>query len=288
MRRALYERAGEAPAVARRARMPWTDGMVQRPTVSVVIPVKDDAELLDRCLAALALQTVRPHEIVVVDNASSDLTAAVAARPGIRRLPNDEPGIPATASAGYDAATGEIIARLDADSVPPADWIERIADAFAADAELEALTGPGDFPELRGAARRIVDVTYMEAYFVLMGALMGHPPIFGSNAAIRSTAWARVSGTVHRHDARVHDDLDLSFCLGRRSRVRLDRSLRVPVSSRPFTGVGSMLKRVWRGIYTVAVNVPPGRRSRARSAPRSTAPAAPARRADRPASSPPR
>lgn len=259
--------------------------MARRPSVSVVIPVKDDAELLERCLAALARQTVRPFEIVVVDNASSDLTAAVAARPGVRRLPSAEPGIPATAAAGYDAATGEVIARLDADSVPPDNWIERIADAFAADPELGALTGPGDFPELRGVRRRLVDVAYMEAYFVLMGALLGHPPLFGSNAAMRRSTWLGASELVHRHDARVHDDLDLSFRL-RGARVRLDRSLRVPVSSRPFTGVGSMLVRVWRGIYTVAVNVPRGRRSRARSAPRSTAPTAPRRRGARPPSSP--
>lgn len=253
-----------------------------RPTVSVVIPVKDDAGLLDRCLAALARQTVPPDEIVVVDNASRDLTAAVAARPGIRRLIQDEPGIPATASAGYDAATCAVITRLDADSEPPDDWIERVGDAFAEDPELAALTGPGDFPDLRGVRKRIADVVYMEAYFVLMGDVLRQPPLFGSNMAIREAAWRRVSDVVHRHDARVHDDLDLSFQL-RGSRVRLDRSLRVPVSSRPFSGVGSMLVRVWRGIYTIAVNAGPVRRRRRSAAP---ARAAPARGAGPPASSP--
>lgn len=249
-----------------------------RPTISVVIPVKDDAQLLDRCLAALARQTVPADEIVVVDNASRDLTAAVAARPGIRRITQDEPGIPATSSAGYDAATSEVIARLDADSEPPDDWIERIGDAFAADPDLAALTGPGDFPELGGFRKRVADIVYMEAYFVLMGDVVRQPPLFGSNMAMRQSAWRAVADRVHRHDARVHDDLDLSFQL-RSAKVRLDRTLRVPVSSRPFAGIGSMLVRVWRGIYTIAVNV----RGPRRDAP---ARAAQARGAGPPASSP--
>lgn len=247
-----------------------------RPAVSAVIPVKDDAPLLDRCLAALARQTVPPHEIIVVDNASRDLTAAVAARSGVRRLIQDEPGIPATAAAGYDAATAEVIARLDADSEPPDDWIERIGDAFAADPELAALTGPGDFPELHGLRRRLADLLYMEAYFVLMGDVMRQPPLFGSNFAIRQSRWHAVADLVHRHDRRVHDDLDLSFQL-RGATVRLDRTLRVPVSSRPFAGLGSMLVRVGRGIYTIAVNA---RRWDAPARP------VPARGAGPPASSP--
>lgn len=42
------------------------------PTLSVVIPVKDDAAELRRCLRALARQTLPPDEIIVVDNASTD------------------------------------------------------------------------------------------------------------------------------------------------------------------------------------------------------------------------
>ncbi len=44
-------------------------------TVSVVIPVKDDADALGRCLRALSLQTKAPDEVIVVDNGSEDESA---------------------------------------------------------------------------------------------------------------------------------------------------------------------------------------------------------------------
>ena len=53
-------------------------------TISVVIPVYNDAALLRRCLEALAAQTRRADEIVVVDNGSTDDSAEVARRGGAR------------------------------------------------------------------------------------------------------------------------------------------------------------------------------------------------------------
>jgi cellulose synthase/poly-beta-1,6-N-acetylglucosamine synthase-like glycosyltransferase len=165
-----------------------------------------------------------------------------------------EPGIPAAASAGYDAASGDIIARLDADSVPPEDWLRRVRSALAADPTLTAVTGPGDFGSLPTALRRIVDVVYMRAYFAIFGDLIGRPPVFGSNFAMVRPAWEAARDHVHRHDQRVHDDLDLSYNFGRDARVLLDPDLRVRVSARPFADPLAFVKRVWRGIHTVVVN----------------------------------
>jgi glycosyltransferase involved in cell wall biosynthesis len=95
-------------------------------SVSVVIPVKDDAVPLERCLAALARQSVAPLEVVVVDNGSVDDSAGVAARYGARVVPEPAPGIPAAAATGYDAALGDVIARCDADTLPPPDWVARL------------------------------------------------------------------------------------------------------------------------------------------------------------------
>jgi len=220
-------------------------------TVSVVIPVKDDADRLERCLEALHRQTRRPDEIVVVDNGSADLSATVAGWWGARCIRQDRVGIAPAASAGYDAATGDILARLDADSVPPADWVSRILAAWESDPGLDALTGPGSFPSLPAPLAGAADVLYMRAYFDVFGHRLGRPPLFGSNFAMTREAWRSARERVHRDDPEVHDDLDLSFALAPGSRVLLDRTLRVAISARPFADPRAFGRRVMRGMHTL-------------------------------------
>ena len=231
-----------------------------RPTVSVVIPARDDHLRLERCLEALHRQTVPADEIVVVDNqppgepARTALTEQMTGWWGIRYRREPQPGISAAAAAGYDEALGEIIARLDADSEPDPDWIERIVDAFGADPRLEAITGPGVFVSLPALLRRLAGFAYMDAYFAVFGAVVGHCPFFGSNFAMRRSLWWSSRWRTHRWNAGVHDDLDLSFCIPRDTAVRLDRMLRVPISSRSVAGPLPLGGGAGRGVYTLMVN----------------------------------
>src|SRR5690242_20707866 len=105
--------------------------MVMR--IAVVVPVRNDAEALEACLGALERQTRLADEIVVVDNGSTDGSARVAARHGARLVRTDVPGIPGATAAGFDSANGDVLVRLDADSRPAVDWLERISAAFAAE-----------------------------------------------------------------------------------------------------------------------------------------------------------
>lgn len=223
------------------------------PTVSVVIPVKDDAALLQRCLEALAAQSIPPAEIVVVDNGSSDDSAAVAARAGARVVDQRTGTIPAAAAAGLDAATGEILARLDADCIAPPDWVETIARSMG---DASGITGGADFIDGPRLLRKPLAYLYLGAYNLSVFPALGHLPLFGSNFAVTRRAWQAVRDEVHRDDDMVHDDLDLSFHLGPEGRIRFVRALSMGMSMRPFYDARAFWTRFRRGIHTVVVHWP--------------------------------
>ncbi len=224
--------------------------------VSVVVPAFDEEAVLGACLASLRAQTRAPLEVVVVDNNSRDRTAEIAREHGARVVTEAVQGIWPAAATGYDAAAGDVIARCDADSVLPPDWVERIERAFAADPALRALTGPGVFSGLPPVRRWLADVLYMRAYFRLVGLALGHPPLFGSNLAMRADAWRAIRDQVHATSDAVHDDIDLSFHIGRGPAVRYDPTLRVGISARPFGDVRGLGVRVVKGFRSVRIHSP--------------------------------
>lgn len=223
-------------------------------SISVVIPAWNDAEFLAVCLDALRRQSRAADEIIVVDNASSDTTASIAAANGARVVYEPRRGIPAATAAGFDAATGEILARLDADSIPPADWLERVHDHLSGAPERSLVTGRGEFYGAGPVVCWLGTNVYIRGYFWSMTLLLGHPPVFGSNFAMHASAWRAVRSRVHRSVRNVHDDLDLSFQLEPDMSITYDPTLRVGISARPFDTLGGLGKRIWWAWLTIRVN----------------------------------
>jgi glycosyltransferase involved in cell wall biosynthesis len=107
---------------------------VTDPLVTVVVPVRDGAAVLPACLDALAAQVdAPPFEVVVVDNGSSDATAALArTHPGVDRVVVEQrPGSYAARNAGIAAARGRVLAFTDADCRPHPQWLARGVAALA-------------------------------------------------------------------------------------------------------------------------------------------------------------
>ncbi|HTX85516.1 MAG TPA: mycofactocin biosynthesis glycosyltransferase MftF [Streptosporangiaceae bacterium] len=99
-------------------------------TVTVVIPVRDRADMLDRCLAATGAQ----YPVIVIDDGSADpgAIAAVAARHGAALRRRTASGGPAAArNTGLAGTTTDLIAFLDSDCIPPPGWVSQLAAHFA-------------------------------------------------------------------------------------------------------------------------------------------------------------
>jgi GT2 family glycosyltransferase len=92
-------------------------------TVSVVIPTRDRAGMVGRALGSVAAQTRHDHEIIVVDDGSTDDTAAVVRATGIpvRYVRQDHAGVSAARNRGVSVARGAWVAFLDSDD----EWLPR-------------------------------------------------------------------------------------------------------------------------------------------------------------------
>lgn len=194
--------------------------MTPRPRVSIVIPAYNEELTIRQCLVAAIEQTEPAEEIIVVDNRSTDGTrgvveAMMAAFPdaGIRLVTQDaEQGITPTRNAGFDAATGDLLGRIDSDSMVQADWAEQMREAFIAAPEVAAISGPVDYYDMPMRAFGLhADDSVRRATKMLAGKYVF---LFGSNMALRATAWAAVRDKVcpDREDL-MHEDLDLSVHL---------------------------------------------------------------------------
>ena len=230
------------------------------PRIAVVIPCRNDADYLDACLTALAAQTHRPDVVIVVDNASTDASAAVARAHDAVVVRESSIGIWPAAAHGYDEALdrADIIARLDADSRPHPDWVERLVRAFVSDPTLGVLTGGAEFYGGTPVQNYLGERWYIGGGHYWIKKWLGIPLVFGSNFAMRTRVWERVRDQVDRGNAHIHDDLDLTIRLRSSDGVRYDPQLRMPVSARPVQTLSGLSRRVFRVASTFAASWPEG------------------------------
>ena len=105
------------------------------PRVSVIIPAYNRADLLPQAIASVLAQTYRDFEVIVVDDGSTDDTAAVAEQFGraVRVIRQANAGEGAARNRGIVAATGELIAFLDSDDLWLPTKLARQVDFFKND-----------------------------------------------------------------------------------------------------------------------------------------------------------
>lgn len=188
--------------------------------VSIIIPAWNESERIRDCLTNATRQTMMPHEVLVVDNRSTDDTCAIveqfiAEHPEtpVKLLHQDaEQGLIPTRNFGFDHATGDILGRVDADCMLKPDWVEIVSGVFTEDPRAMGATGPVTYYDMpaRHASLAGDDHVRRHSYRADGGQVL----LFGSNMALRASAWQTIRTEVCRDVADVmHEDVDLSLHL---------------------------------------------------------------------------
>jgi glycosyltransferase involved in cell wall biosynthesis len=206
------------------------------PTISLIIPAYNEEAYLPGCLdAVIANVAGQALEVIVVDNSSSDGTKQVIARyPEVTYLFEPEKGITRARQRGFMASSGDILAYVDADTHPPAGWIEQIAEQFAAQADLACLSGPYSFYDLHGI-RSLISSGWFVAARPLSG-LTGSI-IVGGNFAVRRSVLEKMGG----FDKSIEfygEDVDIARRAGKHGKVRFSPRFVMPTSGRRMQSQG--------------------------------------------------
>ena len=183
-------------------------------TISVVIPAYNEGHDIARCLDSLMGQTVKPDEIIVVNNNSTDNTVAiVSAYKNVRLINEKQKGITYARTAGFNAAKSDIIARLDADTIAATYWVEAIKTKFTSDKTICALKGRVAVSEL--SPKGLFWFSGIGYFWRTIGdffvGLNIGPLLSGHNMAVRKCVWDKVKDYVFMGDEEINEDVDLSL-----------------------------------------------------------------------------
>jgi glycosyltransferase involved in cell wall biosynthesis len=117
--------------------------MNKSPTVGVVIPVRDGERWLGEALESVLTQTHPPDDVVVVDDGSSDRSAALAGSYGaaVRVLRQEPQGLGTARNHGLDHVRGELVTLVDADDLLTARSLEWRVAVLRARPEIDLVFG---------------------------------------------------------------------------------------------------------------------------------------------------
>jgi len=191
-------------------------------TLSLIIPVYNEERHIKACLDAIAGQTVLPAEVIVVNNNCTDNTVAIAKKyPFVTIVNETTQGLIAARNAGFNAASSDILGRIDADVQIDSDWVEQAINQFENNNSLYGISGPSR----TSLSPLLPSNTYQSTvYFWFVNAIFRTPIMWGSNMAITAVAWDKIKHVATDDGYSYHEDQDVSVCIAANSMTIMQSS----------------------------------------------------------------
>ena len=162
------------------------------PRISIVVCTYNGSQTIRDCLDGIVRLEYRDYEIIVVDDGSSDTTAALVQEYDVRLITTENQGLSSARNTGMAAATGEIIAYLDDDARPDPHWLTYIAYTFLTTSHA-AVGGPNIAPLGDNFVAECVDLAPGNPEQVLLSDSAAEL-LPGCNLAIRKSCLQAIGG----------------------------------------------------------------------------------------------
>lgn len=218
-----------------------------KPRLSLVIIAYNEEAYIGKCLLSVAELIDRPDEVIVVDNNSTDRTAEIAkAFTFVKLVTETEQGIAPARNRGFNEATGDLIARIDADTELPKHWVQAVHDVMDSRANtISATSGPAYIYDLPlDAGRDLMGHAVLKGYFDASKMMLGHETLYGSNMVMTKLAWDKVKNEVCNNSKELHEDMDLALHIAQYGDIYYDKELKAGVAKRAF--IEPIKKTIWR------------------------------------------
>jgi glycosyltransferase involved in cell wall biosynthesis len=202
--------------------------------LSCIIPAFNEEKCIGHCIDSIRLDT--EAEIIVVANACTDNTAAVARLHGAKVIEEPQKGLTRARQRGYLQAEGALLAFIDADNIVPAGWA-KIAAAHFEEPGVVAVSGPFVYLDVSTLVRFLSFVFYRIA---LVSHRFIGPMLQGGNFVIRASA-LDAAGGFNTAVEFYGEDTDTAMRLAKQGKIIFDPKLWIYSSSRRLKGDGVIL-----------------------------------------------
>ncbi|MBI5044411.1 MAG: glycosyltransferase family 2 protein [Candidatus Levybacteria bacterium] len=223
------------------------------PTICVVIAAYNEEKYLPKTLESLENQTDKDFSVIVVDNNSTDQTAAIAKKYGAKVIKEERQGVVFALNAGMHEAKSDVIAMTDADTTVLSNWVASIRKRF----EDNRIVGATGSIKLEGPLLYRILGSFFYNVFLIIHEKIAKPHLIGFNFAVRKDTFEKIGGMNERYT--MSPDVEVGLRLKELGKVVFIRDMVVVPNMRRFKS--GLLKTIYEYglgyVYTIWLRRPP-------------------------------